>query len=380
MPGRERSMMLFTTKFGREPLGLVRSPGRINLIGDHTDYTGGLVLPVAIDRAIWIAFRPREDRTVRLRSEAFVDDVRIDLDAMNRSEGWAEYVKGVAWALEHTGNRLQGWEGVIASDIPMAAGLSSSGALTVAIVAVFSHVSDLGWDPASFAELGQKAENEWVGVHSGIMDPLVATAAHQGHAMLIDCRYLDISHVPIPTNAAFVVMDTGTRRSLLESGYNRVRSQCQAAAAELGRTSLREMHSDEFSAYEGKLEQPLLRCAEHVVTENERTLAASHALTDARLDELGALMNESHISLRDRLGVSSRPLDAIVQAAQSSPGCYGARLTGGGYAGAAIALVDRTSVSTFIDTVEDQYHDLTGLQGHCYLVESAAGTSFEGES
>ena len=376
MPGRERSTMLFTTKHGREPSGLVRSPGRINLIGDHTDYTGGLVLPMAIDRAIWVAFRPREDRVVRVRSEAFVDDVLIDLDELARGQGWGEYVKGVAWALEQSGNRLQGWDGVVTSDVAMAAGLSSSGALVVAIVAVFSQVADLGWDPASFSEIAQRAENEWVGVRSGIMDPLVATTARQGHAMLIDCRDLETSHVPIPPDAAFVVMDTGTRRNLIEAGYNRVRSQCEAAAGELGCSSLRDLDSTQFAAYEDRIEQPLLRCARHVVTENERTRAAAAALGSGRLVELGRLMNESHVSLRDLLGVSSRPLDAIVQVAQSSKGCYGARLTGGGYAGAAIALVDRVVADDFISDVEDGFHDATGLQGHCYVVESSSGTSF----
>jgi len=377
MPGRERATMLFTTKYGREPSGLVRSPGRINLIGDHTDYTGGLVLPTAIDRAIWVAFRARDDRVVRVRSEAFVDDVFIDLDELVRSQGWGEYVKGVAWALEQSGNRLQGWDGVITSDVAMAAGLSSSGALTVAIVAVFSQVADLGWDPASFAEIAQRAENEWVGVQSGIMDPLVATAARQGYAMLIDCRDLETSHLAIPAEAAFVVMDTGTRRNLLEAGYNRIRSQCTAAAGELGCASLRDLSSTQFDAYEGHVEQSLLRCARHVVTENERTLAAADALDNGRLVELGRLMSASHVSLRDLLGVSSRPLDAIVQAAQSSAGCYGARLTGGGYAGAAIALIDRAAAEDFMSSVEDGFHDATGLQGHCYVVESASGTSFE---
>jgi galactokinase len=377
MPGRERATILFTTKYGREPEGLVRSPGRINLIGDHTDYTGGLVLPTAIDRAVWVAFRPRSDRIVRLRSEAFVDDVLIDLDGLARSQGWGEYVKGVAWALEQSGNRLMGWEGVITSDVAMAAGLSSSGALTVAIVAVFSQVADLGWDPASFAEIVQRAENEWVGVHSGIMDPLVTTAARKGYAMLIDCRDLDTSHIPIPPDAAFVVMDTGTRRNLLEAGYNRVRSQCEAAAGALGCSSLRDLTSQQFPSFEGAIDQPLLRCARHVVTENERTLAAADALAAGRLVELGRLMSESHISLRDLLGVSSRPLDAIVQSAQSATGCYGARLTGGGYAGAAIALVDRSLTEGFITDVEDGFHDATGLQGHCYVVESAPGISFE---
>ncbi|NIA24696.1 MAG: galactokinase [Gammaproteobacteria bacterium] len=369
--------MLFTTKYDAKPTGLVRVPGRVNLIGEHTDYNGGYVLPMAIERAIWIAFRPRSDRKVFLRSEAFVDEARLDLDELTRGEGWAEYAKGVAWAMEKAGNRLQGWEGVIASDIAMAAGLSSSAAFGIAIEVVFAEVSDLGWDPGTFAQLQQHSENEWVGVRSGIMDPLIVTGAHKGHAMLIDCLSFKGVHVPIPPEAAIVVMDTGTRRNLIEAGYNRRRSQCEVAAAKLGVTTLRDVTMARLNAHKNDLGESLYECAKHVVTENERTLAAKDALLRGALGEFGSLMNESHTSLRDSFGVSSRPLDAMVEAAQSTPGCFGARLTGGGYAGAAIALVTRKSSERFIHAVEDAFHEATGLQGHCYVVESAHGASFE---
>jgi len=377
VPGRDRATMLFATKYDAKPTGLVRSPGRVNLIGEHTDYNNGFVLPVAIEKAVWIAFRPRSDRKVILRSEAFVDDARLDLDELTRGEGWAEYAKGVAWAMERAGNRLHGWEGVIASDIAMAAGLSSSAALGIAIEVVFANVSDLGWDPGSFAQLQQISENEWVGVRSGIMDPLIVTGAHKGHAMLIDCLSFKGVHVLIPPQAAIVVMDTGTRRNLIEAGYNRRRSQCEIAAAKLGVTALRDVTIDQLAEHRGDLEEPLYECAKHVVTENERTLAAAEALRRGSLGEFGCLMNESHASLRDLFGVSSRPLDAIVEAAQTTPGCFGARLTGGGYAGAAVALVTRESAERFIRAVEDEFHEATGLQGHCYVVESARGATFE---
>ncbi|HDH25924.1 MAG TPA: galactokinase [Actinobacteria bacterium] len=369
--------MLFTTKYGARPTGLVRAPGRVNLIGEHTDYNGGYVLPMAIERAVWIAFRPRSDRQVILRSEAFVDDARIDLDQLTRGEGWAEYAKGVAWAMEKAGNRLRGWEGVIASDIAMAAGLSSSAALGIAIEVVFAKISDLGWDPASFAQLQQLSENEWVGVRSGIMDPLIVTGAHKGHAMLIDCLTFKGIHILIPPEASIVVMDTGTRRNLIEAGYNRRRSQCETAAARLGVTTLRDVTMTQLDDHKADLEEPLYDCAMHVVSENERTLAAADALRRGSLGEFGSLMNESHASLRDSFGVSSRPLDAMVEVAQTTPGCFGARLTGGGYAGAAVALVALESAERFIHVVEDGFHEATGLQGHCYVVESARGASFE---
>jgi len=375
--GRDRATMLFTTKYEAKPTGLVRAPGRVNLIGEHTDYNGGYVLPMAIERAVWIAFRPRSDRHVILRSEAFVDDARLDLDQLTRGEGWAEYAKGVAWAMEKAGNRLHGWEGVVASDIAMAAGLSSSAALGIAIEVVFAKVSDLGWDPASFAQLQQHAENEWVGVRSGIMDPLIVTGAHKGHAMLIDCLTFKGVHILIPPEAAIVVMDTGTRRNLIEAGYNRRRSQCETAAAKLGVATLRDVTTAQLDDHKADLEEPLYECAMHVVTENERTLAAADALRRGSLGRFGSLMNESHASLRDSFGVSSRPLDAMVEVAQTTPGCFGARLTGGGYAGAAVALVARESAEHFIHVVEDGFHEATGLQGHCYVVESARGASVE---
>jgi len=377
MPGRDRAAMLFKTKYGAEPAGLARAPGSVNLIGEHTDYNGGYVLPMAIEQAVWIAYRPRSDRKVLVRSEAFVDDARFDLDGLTRGEGWAEYVKGVAWAMESAGNRLQGWEGIIASDVATAAGLSSSAALGIAVEAVFSKVSDLGWDPASFAQLQQRSENEWVGVRSGMMDPLVATGAREGHAMLIDCLSFKGVHVPIPAEASIVVMDTGTRRNLIEAGYNRRRSQCEAAVGALNVASLRDITIAELFEREPSLDAQLYQCALHVVTEDERTLGAADALARGALGELGGLMNESHASLRDVFGVSSRPLDAMVEAAQAAPGCFGARLTGGGYAGAAVALVAREAAEEFIDSVEKGFHAETGLQGHCYVVKSAGGATFE---
>ncbi len=377
MPGRDRATMLFTTKFGAEPSGLVRVPGRVNLIGEHTDYNRGFVLPMAVDREVWIAYRPRSDRRIVLRSEAFVDDIHIDLDALTRGEGWGEYVKGIAWAMETSGNRLQGWEGVVASDVAMAAGLSSSAALGIAVEAVFSKVSDLGWDPTSFARLQHRSENEWVGVRSGMMDPLIATGARKGHAMLIDCLTLKGTQVPLPREAAIVVMDTGTRRNLVDAGYNERRSHCETAASSLGVSTLRDVTLDQLQGHEPRLGHDVFGCAYHVVTENERTLAAARALERRDLSEVGRLMKASHASLRDSFGVSSRPLDAMAEAADQTAGCFGARLTGAGYGGVVIGLVARESTSSFIEEVEEAFHEATGLQSHCYVVESADGASFE---
>lgn len=376
MAARDRAIMLFTTKFGESPEGLVRAPGSINLIGEHTDYNQGFVLPVAIDKSLWIAYRPREDREVRVRSEGFVEDARFNLDVISRGEGWAEYVKGVAWALTQAGNRLNGWEGVATSDIPMGAGLSSSGALGVAAEAVFSQVSDLGWDPGTFAELEQRAENEWIGVRSGIMDPLTVTCAKPGHAMLIDCHTLRRTHVPLPDGVSIVVMDTGTRRHLADSEYNDRRARCEQAAQLLGVPSLSDVDMDRLISRRDAMDEATYHSALHVVTENARTLAAVDSLRHADVSTLGKLMNESHTSLRDDLRVSSRPLDAIVEIAQHTDGCLGARLTGGGFAGAAIALVEAEAVPGFLRSVSDTYHEETGLQAHLYVTTSAGRAEF----
>jgi len=207
------------------------------------------------------------------------------------------------------------------------------------------------------------------------MDPLVVTGAREGNAMLIDCLSFKGSHIPIPSEAAVVVLDTGTRRNLIEAGYNRQRAHCEAAAVALKVPTLRDVTIEQLDTAD--MTSTSYACAHHVATENARTLAAADALQHADLGHVGHLMNASHASLRDSFGVSSRPLDAMVEAAQATPGCFGARLTGGGYAGAAVALIAREFTESFIEAVEEGFHEATGLQGHCYAVESAGGASFE---
>ncbi len=377
MPVRDRVTMLFSTKFGEEAEGLVRAPGRVNLIGEHTDYNAGFVLPMTLDRELWVAFRRRPDPVVRARSEAFVDDAEIDLDLLHRGDGWPEYLKGAAWVLRQRGVPLHGWEGVIASSLPMAAGLSSSAALTTAAIAVFLHLADATFDPIELALAAQEVENAWVGVRAGIMDPLTITSAVEGHAALIDCRTMERRQLPVFDRARFVILDTGTRRTHTDTSYNDRRARCEAAARRLGVPSLRDAELADLERIADDLPETTLQCARHVISENLRTLSAAEALEDGDVERFGHLMLESHRSLRDDFGVSSRPLDAIVEAAMDQPGCYGARLTGGGFAGAAVALVDTTHVEPFIRDVDAAYHEATGLRGTAFAVSASGPLSFE---
>jgi galactokinase len=299
----------FEQRFQTPPAFVVRAPGRVNLIGEHTDYNDGFVLPLAIDRAVWIALRPRADRQVLAHSLDFAGSTTFALDDLTRGNGgWAEYVKGVAWVLHEAGHKLHGWEGVIAGDVPVGAGLSSSAALELAVARAFAAVSDLPWDAAIMARLGQRAENEWVGVRCGIMDQMISAAGRAGHALLIDCRSLHAEAVPFPPGTTVVVLDTATRRGLVDSAYNERRRQCEYAARAFDVPALRDVSSERFEVECGQLDEITRRRARHVVTENERTLQAADAMRRGDAVTLGRLMNASHASLRDDFAVSSREL------------------------------------------------------------------------
>jgi galactokinase len=369
----------FLRRFGTPPLFVARAPGRVNLIGEHTDYNDGFVLPMAIDRATWIALRPRDDRRVRLRSLLFDDEVEIDLDALARGgPGWAEYVKGVAWALREGGEELRGWDGVVAGDVPLGAGLSSSASLELCAARAFAAASGLEWDARKMAVRSQRAENEWVGMKCGIMDQLVSAAAEEGAALLIDCRSLETTAVPLPEDVAVVVLDTSTRRGLVDSAYNERRAQCEAAARALDLPALRDVALARLIAGAVRMDGTTLRRARHVVTENERTLHAVEALKKGDVQALGRLLDASHESLRDDFEVSSPALDAMVASAQKDPACYGARMTGAGFGGCAVALVRAAKTEPFLTRVLADYEDATRLAPKGYVCRPSAGASLSG--
>jgi len=364
----------FARRFGRQPQFVVRAPGRVNLIGEHTDYNGGFVLPMAIDRWVSIALSPRPGRAVSVTSLEFGETVEFALDELGpRGSGWFHYVKGVAWALAQEGRALQGWEGVVAGDVPMGAGLSSSAAFELAAARSFAAVSGLAWEPVAMALASQRAENEWVGVGCGIMDQLISACGRKDHAMLLDCRSLEAAPVPIPEATSVVVLDTTTRRALATSGYNDRRGECEAAAKACGVALLREIDEDALASNKERLDESTWRRARHVVSENARTLAAAQALRRGDPVAMGALMSESHRSMRDDFEITTPVMDAMVTAASAAPGCFGARMTGGGFGGCVVALVRVDAVDAFQESAAAAFRMKTGLTPKLYVCRATDG-------
>ena len=375
---REKVLQAFQAEYGGDPTWITRSPGRVNIIGEHTDYNDGFALPMAIDYATWVALKPRSDRVVQATALDKGQMLEFNLDDISKGKGgWEEYLTGVAWALQGEGHQLGGWEGVFAGDVPIGAGLSSSAALELALARGFCLVSDLEWDPRRMALVCQKAENHWVGVNSGIMDQMVSACGKEGYALLIDCRSLETSQVPLPESARVVILDTSTRRGLVDSAYNERRAQCEAVACHFNADALRDVTQEQLLDKAGIMNTLLYQRARHVISENQRVLEAVEALERGDAESLGRLMNESHRSLRDDYQVSREELDQMVEIAQGEPGCYGARMTGGGFGGCAIALVDADQVEDFEYNVPRKYLRQTGLEPKVYVSRASDGTSYE---
>jgi galactokinase len=376
---RARVVDAFARRHGAAPPLVARAPGRVNLIGEHTDYNDGFVLPVAIDRAMWLAFRPRDDGALALESLDTGGDATFDLDALPPKRGdWLDYVAGVVWALGDAGMpATRGLDGAMSGDVPQGAGLSSSAALELAVARALAAANDLPWDPARMALAAQRAENAWVGVQTGIMDQMISAAARAGHALLLDCRSLETRHVPVPPQAAVVVLDTATRRELVTSAYNERRAQCEAAARFFGVPALRDVDLDTFERRAGALDAVTRRRARHVVTENARTLAAADALARGDLAEMGRLMDASHASLRDDFEVSRAELDAIVEIARAQDGCWGARMTGAGFGGCAVALIERPVAERAASEIARRYEAEVGLKPAVYVTVPSGGATLE---
>jgi galactokinase len=379
---RETVVQTFQQMMGKAPPLLVSAPGRVNIIGDHTDYNDGFVLPMAIDRAIWIAFEPLDTPHVEI---LMLDDSDshesslVDLTTFEKGGSTAlEYVRGVAWALHEDGLPLKGWRGVVQGDVPIGAGLSSSAALELAVARAFAAVSGFDWDPVHMAQLCQKAENVWVGVNTGIMDQLISATGQAGKAMLIDCRSLGLTSAPLPSGTVLVVLDTNTRRGLVSSKYGERREQCEAAAQFFDVPALRDVSVEQFNQRAHELDDVIRKRARHVITENDRTIKAAKAMQAGEVEILGSLMNESHTSMRDDFENSTDAMDAIVTIAQVHDTCYGARMTGGGFGGGAVALVSADDVDAFMETVTSKYVEHTGIDPMLYVCHPTDGASLIG--
>lgn len=366
----------FMAQFQSAPQLIIRAPGRVNIIGEHTDYNDGFVLPMAIDRAVWLAVRPRADRRVFLTSleQDQPTDFSLD-DIKHTNSGWSEYVKGMAHTLQEAGYDLQGFEGVLSSNVPVGSGLSSSAALEMGVACVLATISGFDFNGTQMALLGQKTENEWMGANTGIMDQTISANGHAGYALLIDCRDLAMKAIPLPQNTVILVMDTMTRHSHTESGYNERRASCEKAAAYFGVTHLRDVNLDQFRTLSFGLDDVTMRRARHIITENERVLEAVAAMENSDAVTLGILMNASHASMRDDFEITNDALDIMATLAQKLPGCYGARMTGGGFGGCAVALVQADQAQNIAFTIAQEYAAQTGLKPDIFATSAAAGTA-----
>ena len=366
----------FREQFGGDPQLIVRAPGRVNLIGEHTDYNDGFVLPMAIERAVWIALEPQENHKVEIYSINYKEKKSFDLNHFTKDDmSWFEYIKGVAWALESQNFSLKGFRGVIFGDVPLGAGLSSSAAVELAIARSFDTIGNLNLTPADLALIGQKAENKWVGVNCGIMDQMISSAGQKGKAIMLDCRSLKYELVPLLEGTRVVILDTATRRGLESSAYNERRSQCEAGASFFNQTHLRDVSLDELKSAEDKLDPLTYKRCHHVVSENQRVQDAVGYLNQGDVSKFGELMNLSHVSLRDDFEVSCKELNIMQEIALEQQGCFGARMTGAGFGGCAVALVEESVADQFAENVSTKYEEATELKPNIYITSATDGAS-----
>ena len=376
----------FEVEFGRSPIVETRAPGRVNLLGEHVDYNQGVVLPVAIDREVHLAAAPTSDGTVTLNALNLGERVSFRLDDLAKRQdldghdlpGWALYPAGVAWALQQAGYPLGGMQAVYTSDIPIGAGLSSSAAVEVAFATTWQAISGWKMDKLALAKLCQMAENGYVGVSSGLMDQFASACGVAGRVLCFDTRSLEWTTYDLPPQTGLIIADSGIRRSLTASVYNDRRAACEQAVLLLqkylpGIHSLRDVSSVELAAYAPYLPAEIGHRAEHVVKEIHRVDQAIIALRrgDARM--FGGFMFASHKSLRDLYEVSLPELDSLVEIARGLAGIYGARLTGAGFGGCTVNLVEENAAHAFMQGLQEAYQKKTGREVKVYLCRASAG-------
>jgi galactokinase len=369
----------FTRRYGRAPR-IFRAPGRVNLIGEHTDYNDGFVLPAALELCLSVAIAPRDDRRLRVHSLAFGASVEIDLDEASPRlrKDWSDYVLGVALVLERAGNRLAGADMMIGGDLPSGAGLSSSAALEVSTGYALLSTVGTAIDLVTLARWCRDAENDVVGMRCGIMDQLISCRGVSGHAVLIDCRSLEMRPVKIDPSVRLVICDTMVRHELTSGSYNLRRNECEQGVALLSGSlgaiaALRDVSPTALAMHAGLLPEPILRRCRHVIGENARVLRAVAALESGDLALCGRLMSESHLSLRDDYEVSCPELDLMVALAGGISGVLGSRMTGGGFGGCTLSLVETQAVDRFTETIGSAYRAATGKDPSIFACSPGPG-------
>lgn len=380
----DRAAEAFGQAFGSTPALVVQAPGRVNLIGEHTDYNDGFVFPAAIDRWVAIACRPRDDSRVVIHATAFGETREFDASAEQSREGaWADYPKGVVREFQDAGYDVPGFDAVMVGDVPVGAGLSSSAAVEVATARAILELTGIEMSAPDVALLGQRAENRFVGVNCGIMDQFVSANAVEGHALFLDCRDLSFEHVPVSGgDARIVILNSGVTRGLTDSGYNERRTACERGVALIAEASgedvraLRDVSPALLLSHRQQLEDAgvYARCR-HVVTEIGRTRDAVGALRSGDVVAFGGLMDASHESLRDDYEVSGPELDTLVETARGVDGVYGARLTGAGFGGCAVAFAHADAVGELTRAVAHEYPTRCGLDAEVYVCRAVAGAA-----
>lgn len=369
----------FIRAFGKAPSRMVQAPGRVNLIGEHTDYNDGFVLPCAINHGTVIAASPREDAIVRVVAADYrdeCDEFRLDEPVQPKIDVlWPNYVRGVVKYLQAHGLALRGADLALAGDVPQGAGLSSSASLEVAVAQAFKTLQGLeSLSPTDMALIAQRAENRFVGCNCGIMDQLISARGEAGHALLIDCRSLDAQAVPMPADLAVMIVHSRVRRGLVDSEYNTRREQCELAARHFGVKALRDVDLASLAARGHELDPVVFRRARHVITENQRTVEAAAALAAGDLRRMGALMAASHESMREDFEITVPAVDQLAHILQNAIGdTGGARMTGGGFGGCVVALMPAATVDAARAAVARDYRAPSGEAATVYVCRASAG-------
>ncbi|ROP59162.1 galactokinase [Enterobacter sp. BIGb0383] len=375
---KDKTQSLFAEKFGYPATHAIQAPGRVNLIGEHTDYNDGFVLPCAIDYQTVISCAPRPDRIVRVIAADYDNqEDSFSLDApivAHDSQQWSNYVRGVVKHLQKRSNAFGGADLVISGNVPQGAGLSSSASLEVAVGTVFQQLYHLPLDGTQVALNGQEAENQFVGCNCGIMDQLISALGKKDHALLIDCRSLGSKAVSMPEGVAVIIINSNFKRTLVGSEYNTRREQCETGARFFQQKALRDVELSQFNAVAHQLDPVVAKRVRHVLTENARTVEAADALEKGDLLRMGVLMAESHASMRDDFEITVPQIDTLVEIVKATIGERGGvRMTGGGFGGCIVALVPESLVPEVKQAVADQYEAATGIKETFYVCKASQG-------
>lgn len=371
---------IFTSTFNYQPSHCVKAPGRVNLIGEHTDYNDGFVLPCAINYQTVVAAAKRDDNIVRVIAVDFgLQEDQFDITKeieFQKDRMWANYIRGVVKFLLARGYQFKGADIVVSGDVPQGSGLSSSASLEVVIGQTFKELYELDISQAEVALNGQQAENEFVGCNCGIMDQLISAQGKKDHALLIDCRSLETQAVSMPSDLAVMIINSNKKRGLVDSEYNIRREQCEEAAHFFNVKALRDVSVEQFNNREAGLDETVSKRARHVITENERTVKAAQALRENNIELIAQLMEESHASMRDDFEITVTEVDLLVDIVKAELGTQGGvRMTGGGFGGCIVALMPPSLVEPVKRAVQQRYHGATGLKESIYVCQAKDGAS-----